>query len=101
MYKYMHGRRSAYHVVRTAPVERNPQSERHQQEIDIRLLIISAMLFLTACSTVDATVDGAGGIIKGVGSDTFGITAGFLDVTSNLIKDVAVKTGTAKTEPKE
>jgi hypothetical protein len=67
----------------------------------MRFLIISAMLFLTACSTVDATVDGAGGIIKGVGSDTFGITAGFLDVTSNLIKDVAVKTGTAKTEPKE
>ena len=67
----------------------------------MRIIAIAFALVLSACSTIDATVDGTGGVIKGVGSDVFGVTAGLLDVTSNLIKDVAVKTGTAKTEPKE
>ena len=51
--------------------------------------------------TVDATIDGTGGVIKGVGSDVFGVTTGLLDVTSNLIKDVATKTGTDATAPTE
>ena len=67
----------------------------------MRILMIAAMVLLSACSTVDATIDGTGGIIKGVGSDVFGVTAGVLDVTSSLIKDVAVKTGTDATAPEE
>ena len=67
----------------------------------MRIIAIAFALALSACSTIDATVDGTGGVIKGVGSDVFGVTAGLLDVTSNLIKDVADKTGTAATEPKE
>ena len=67
----------------------------------MRFIAIAFALVLSACSTIDATIDGTGGIIKGVGSDVFGVTAGVLDVTSNLIKDVADKTGTAPTEPKE
>ena len=67
----------------------------------MRIIAIAFALVLSGCSTIDATVDGTGGVIKGVGSDVFGVTAGLLDVTSNLIKDVAVKTGTDKTEPKE
>lgn len=65
----------------------------------MRVLAIAFALALSACSTIDATVDGTGGVIKGVGSDVFGVTAGVLDVTSNLIKDVADKTGTAATAP--
>ncbi len=67
----------------------------------MRIIAIAFALVLSGCSTIDATVDGTGGVIKGVGSDVFGVTAGLLDVTSNLIKDVADKTGTAATEPKE
>jgi phage-related protein len=65
----------------------------------MRFIAIAFALVLSACSTVDATIDGTGGIIKGVGSDVFGVTAGILDVTSNVIKDVADKTGTAATAP--
>ena len=65
----------------------------------MRIIAIAFALVLSACSTVDATIDGTGGVIKGVGSDVFGVTAGVLDVTSNLIKDVADKTGTAPTKP--
>lgn len=67
----------------------------------MRVLAIAFALVLSACSTVDATIDGTGGIIKGVGSDVFGVTAGVLDLTSNLIKDVATKTGTDATAPTE
>ena len=67
----------------------------------MRVLAIAFALVLSACSTVDATIDGTGGIIKGVGSDVFGVTTGLLDVTSNLIKDVATKTGTDATAPTE
>lgn len=67
----------------------------------MRIISIAFALVLSACSTVDATIDGTGGIIKGVGSDVFGATAGVLDVTSNLIKDVATKTGTDATAPTE
>lgn len=63
------------------------------------IAIVASVLVLSACSTIDATVDGTSGVIKGVGSDVFGVTAGVLDVTSNLIKDVADKTGTAATKP--
>lgn len=67
----------------------------------MRIFAIASVLVLSACSTVDATIDGTGGVIKGVGSDVFGVTAGVLDVTSNLIKDVAAKTGTDATAPTE
>ena len=67
----------------------------------MRIITIAFALVLSACSTVDATIDGTGGVIKGVGSDVFAVTAGVLDVTSGLIKDVAVKTGTAATKPEE
>jgi len=67
----------------------------------MRIISIAFALVLSACGTIDATVDGTGGVIKGVGSDVFGVTAGVLDVTSNLIKDVAVKTGTDATTPEE
>lgn len=67
----------------------------------MRFIAIAFALVLSACSTVDATIDGTGGVIKGVGSDVFGVTAGVLDVTSNLIKDVADKTGTDATSPEE
>tara|TARA_R110000823_G_scaffold54150_5_gene133032 strand:- start:3431 stop:3640 length:210 start_codon:yes stop_codon:yes gene_type:complete len=67
----------------------------------MRIIAIAFALVLSACSTVDATIDGTGGIIKGVGSDVFGVTTGLLDVTSNLIKDVATKTGTDATAPTE
>jgi phage-related protein len=67
----------------------------------MRIIAIAFALALSACSTVESTIDGTGGIIKGVSSDVFGITAGVLDVTSNVIKDVADKTGTAATAPEE
>ena len=67
----------------------------------MRIIAIAFALVLSACSTVDATIDGTGGVIKGVGSDVFGVSAGVLDVTSNLIKDVAAKTGTDATAPTE
>ena len=67
----------------------------------MRIITIAFALVLSACSTVDATIDGTSGVIKGVGSDVFAVTAGVLDVTSGLIKDVAVKTGTAATKPEE
>jgi len=70
-------------------------------EINMRLLTIMFALVLSACSTIDATIDGTGGVVKGVGSNVFAITAGVLDVTSSTIKDVASKTGTDATEPDE
>jgi uncharacterized lipoprotein YajG len=85
-------------------VERNPPSEiQEEQEIVTmhKLFALVAVVLLSGCSTIDATVDGTGGVIKGVGSDVFGVTAGVLDVTSNLIKDVAAKTGTDATAPTE
>jgi len=67
----------------------------------MRFIAIAFALVLSACSTDDATIDGPGSVIKGFDSAVFGVTAGVLDVTSNLIKDVATKTGTDATKPEE
>jgi phage-related protein len=82
-------------VVRTALVERNPQSERQEQEIVTmhKLFALVAVVLLASCSTVDATYEGGKGVVNGVAEDGFGITSGTFDVISNVIKDVADKTG--------
>jgi hypothetical protein len=48
---------------------------------------------LASCSTVDATYQGGKGVVTGVAQDGLGVTAGTFDVISNVIKDVATKTG--------
>jgi phage-related protein len=58
-----------------------------------KLYALVAVVFLASCSTVDATYDGGKGVVNGVAKDTFGITSGTFDVISNVIKDVADKTG--------
>jgi uncharacterized lipoprotein YajG len=82
-------------VVLTALVERNPQSERQEQEIVTmhKLFALVAVVLLASCSTVDATYEGGKGVVNGVAEDGFGITSGTFDVISNVIKDVADKTG--------
>jgi len=58
-----------------------------------KLFALVAVVLLASCSTVDATYQGSKGVVNGVAKDTFGITAGTFDVISNVIKDVATKTG--------
>ena len=58
-----------------------------------KLFALVAVVLLASCSTVDATYDGGKGVVNGVAKDTFGITSGTFDVISNVIKDVATKTG--------
>ena len=59
----------------------------------MRIIAIAFALVLSACSTVDATYEGGKGVVNGVAEDGFGITSGTFDVISNVIKDVAGKTG--------
>jgi len=58
----------------------------------MRLLILLSMVFLTACNTIDATVSGTEGVVRGAAQDTLGITSGTLDVVSGTIKEVADRT---------
>ena len=95
----------AFHNTYRSRVSKDHTGRKYKKEQEIvtmhKLFALVAVVLLASCSTVDATIDGTGGIIKGVGSDVFGVTAGVLDVTSNLIKDVAKKTGTDATGPTE
>ena len=58
-----------------------------------KLFALVAVVLLASCSTVDATYQGGKGVVTGVAQDGLGITAGTFDVISNVIKDVAAKTG--------
>jgi phage-related protein len=58
-----------------------------------KLFALVAVVLLAGCSTVDATYEGGKGVVNGVAEDGFGITSGTFDVISNVIKDVADKTG--------
>ena len=58
-----------------------------------KLFALVAVVLLASCSTVDATYEGGKGVVNGVAEDGFGITSGTFDVISNVIKDVADKTG--------
>ena len=73
----------------------DPLSERHEQEIVTmhKLFALVAVVLLASCSTVDATYQGGKGVVTGVAQDGLGVTAGTFDVISNVIKDVATKTG--------
>ena len=58
-----------------------------------KLFALVAVVLLASCSTVDATYQGGKGVVTGVAQDGLGVTAGTFDVISNVIKDVATKTG--------
>lgn len=58
-----------------------------------KLFALVAVVLLASCSTVDATYQGGKSVVSGVAQDGLGITAGTFDVISNVIKDVANKTG--------
>jgi phage-related protein len=58
-----------------------------------KLFALVAVVLLASCSTVDATYEGGKGVVNCVAEDGFGITSGTFDVISNVIKDVADKTG--------
>ena len=58
-----------------------------------KLFALVAVVLLASCSTVDATYQGGKGVVTGVAKDGLGVTAGTFDVISNVIKDVAAKTG--------
>tara|TARA_B110000259_G_scaffold37856_1_gene42950 strand:- start:4851 stop:5180 length:330 start_codon:yes stop_codon:yes gene_type:complete len=58
-----------------------------------KLFALVSVVLLASCSTVDATYNGGKAVVNGVAKDTFGLTSGTFDVISNVIKDVATKTG--------
>ena len=81
----------------TAIVYRKDHTGRKYMKQEIvtmhKLFALVAVVLLASCSTVDATYQGGKGVVTGVAQDGLGITAGTFDVISNVIKDVATKTG--------
>jgi hypothetical protein len=84
-------------VVRIAVVCKDHTGRKYKKEQEIvtmhKLFALVAVVLLASCSTVEATYQGSKGVVTGVAQDGLGITAGTFDVISNVIKDVADKTG--------
>ncbi len=56
------------------------------------LFLISVLVVLSGCNTIDSTYNGVTDIVQGVKDDVVGITAGTLDSVSGVIRDTAEKT---------